>query len=184
MPRVRSSADQVTGAMLATPLLKGVPAKAVQRLSDAGRVRNFRKGSYLCHQGDEADEIYFLIEGRVEISSISVTGSRVLHASVDMPQFVGELGVLAEIDRTASVLTLEDSVVWIAAADDFLGFLAGEPAAAVASSGSSRARCTRTRPSSTTCCSWISKGESRSVFFRWQHPPSTISLPTEPRSRA
>jgi CRP/FNR family transcriptional regulator/CRP/FNR family cyclic AMP-dependent transcriptional regulator len=130
MPRVLSSADQVTGAMLATPLLKGVPAKAVLKLADAGRVRNFRKGSYLCHQGDEADEIYFLIEGRVEISSISVTGSRVLHASVDMPQFVGELGVLAEIDRTASVLTLEDSVVWIAAADDFLGFLGGEPSAA------------------------------------------------------
>jgi CRP/FNR family cyclic AMP-dependent transcriptional regulator len=118
------------GAMLATPLLEGVPAGAVRRLEDAGRVRDFRKGTYVCHQGDPADEIYFLLEGRVEISSISVTGSRVLHATVDVPQFVGELGVLAELDRTASVLTLEDSQVWIAAADEFLGFLAGEPAAA------------------------------------------------------
>ena len=97
----------------------------------SGRVRQFRKGTYLCHQGDDAaDDIYFLVDGRVEISSISVTGSRVLHATVDVPQFVGELGVLAEIDRTASVLTLEDSSVWIASADDFLGFLASEPSAA------------------------------------------------------
>ena len=59
-----------------------------------------------------------------------MTGSRVLHATVDVPQFVGELGVLAEIDRTASVLTLEDSTVWIASADDFLEFLASEPSAA------------------------------------------------------
>jgi CRP/FNR family cyclic AMP-dependent transcriptional regulator len=130
MPRTQVGPDQVTGAMLATPLLEGVPAAAVRRLEDAGRVRDFRKGTYLCHQGDPAAEIYFLVEGRVEISSISVTGSRVLHATVDVPQFVGELGVLAEIDRTASVLTLEDSQVWIAAADEFLGFLAGEPAAA------------------------------------------------------
>jgi CRP/FNR family transcriptional regulator/CRP/FNR family cyclic AMP-dependent transcriptional regulator len=93
-------------------------------------VRQFRKGTYLCHQGDVADEVYLLVMGRVEISSISVTGSRVLHATVDVPQFVGELGVLAEIDRTASVITLEDSSVWIVSADDFLDFLTGEPSAA------------------------------------------------------
>ena len=117
MPRQGGDTDQVQRAMLATPLLEGVPNGAVGKLASAGRVRLYRKGTYLCHQGDPADEIYFLLEGRVEISSTSVTGSRVLHATVDMPQFVGELGVLAEIDRTASVLTLEDSQVWIAAAD-------------------------------------------------------------------
>jgi CRP/FNR family cyclic AMP-dependent transcriptional regulator len=131
MPReVEGNAKHVRSAMLATPLLNGVPGTAVGRLAEAGRVRDYRKGTYLCHQGDPADEIYFLLEGRVEISSTSVTGSRVLHATVDVPQFVGELGVLAEIDRTASVLTLEDSIVWIAAADEFIGFLAEEPSAA------------------------------------------------------
>ena len=69
-------------------------------------------------------------QGRVEISSTSVTGSRVLHATVDVPQFVGELGVLAEIERTASVLTLEDSSVWIASARRLPRFLASEPSAA------------------------------------------------------
>jgi CRP/FNR family transcriptional regulator/CRP/FNR family cyclic AMP-dependent transcriptional regulator len=116
--------------MVATPLLDGVPEDAIQKLADAGRVRSFRKGTYLCHQGDEASEIYFLVKGRVEISSTSVTGSRVLHATVDIPQFVGELGVLAEIERTASVITLEDSNIWIVSDADFLDFLANEPSAA------------------------------------------------------
>ena len=93
-------------------------------------MRQYRKGTYLCHQGDDSADVFFLLKGRVEISSTSVTGSRVLHATVDVPQFVGELGVLAEIDRTASVLTLEDSTVWIASADDFLEFLGSEPSAA------------------------------------------------------
>lgn len=130
MPKGEGDAEHVRSAMLATPLLDGVPKAAVGRLAASGRVRQYRKGTYLCHQGDVADEIYFLVQGRVEISSISVTGSRVLHATVDVPQFVGELGVLAEIDRTASVLTLEDSSVWIVSADDFLVFLASEPSAA------------------------------------------------------
>jgi CRP/FNR family transcriptional regulator/CRP/FNR family cyclic AMP-dependent transcriptional regulator len=129
MPREGGSVEDASRAMLATPLLEGVPEDAVDGLAAAGRVRNYRKGTYLCHQGDTADEIYFLLQGRVEISSISVTGNRVLHATVDLPQFVGELGVLAEIDRTASVLTLEDSVVWVAPSDGFLEFLAAEPSA-------------------------------------------------------
>jgi CRP-like cAMP-binding protein len=120
---------RVGDAMLATPLLDGVPADAVRGLAATGRVRDYRKATYLCHQGDPADEIYFLLEGRVEISSISVTGNRVLHATVDTPQFVGELGVLAEIDRTASVHTLEDSLVWVADAERLLEFLADEPTA-------------------------------------------------------
>jgi CRP/FNR family transcriptional regulator, cyclic AMP receptor protein len=129
MPRADADTAQVQSAMLTTPLLDGVPKAAVGRLAASGRVRQYRKGTYLCHQGDDAADVYFLLQGRVEISSTSVTGSRVLHATVDVPQFVGELGVLAEIDRTASVLTLEDSSVWIASADDFLAFLANEPSA-------------------------------------------------------
>jgi len=130
MPRSADDMQLVRTAMLTTPLLDGVPKSAVGRLAASGRVRQYRKGTYLCHQGDDAADVYFLLQGRVEISSTSVTGSRVLHATVDVPQFVGELGVLAEIDRTASVLTLEDSAVWIASADDFLEFLGSEPSAA------------------------------------------------------
>lgn len=129
MPKDRAT-KEIAAAMVATPLLEGVSLVAVQRLADHGRIRDYRKGTYLCHQGDPADEILFLVNGRVEIGSVSVTGNRVLHATVDTPQFVGELGVLAESDRTASVLTLEDSVVWVAGAEDFLAFLADEPAAA------------------------------------------------------
>ena len=128
MPKTRGTGEIAT-AMVSTPLLEGVSLAAVQRLADQGRMRDYRKGTYLCHQGDPADEILFLLAGRVEIGSVSVTGNRVLHATVDTPQFVGELGVLAERDRTASVLTLEDSTVWVAGAEDFLAFLADEPTA-------------------------------------------------------
>jgi CRP/FNR family transcriptional regulator/CRP/FNR family cyclic AMP-dependent transcriptional regulator len=129
MPKTPRTGE-IAKAMVATPLLEGVSLVAVRRLADQGRMRDYRRGTYLCHQGDPADEILFLVDGRVEIGSVSITGNRVLHATVDTPQFVGELGVLAESDRTASVLTLEDSAVWVAGAEDFLAFLADEPTAA------------------------------------------------------
>jgi CRP/FNR family cyclic AMP-dependent transcriptional regulator len=116
--------------MVAVPLLGKVPRAAVRGFAEQGRVRNYRKGTYLCHQGDPADDVFFLLRGRVEIASVSVTGNRVLHATVDTPGFIGELGVLADRDRTASVLTLEDSEVWAVGAEGFLSFLAAEAAAA------------------------------------------------------
>ena len=122
--------EALKDAMLTTPLLMEVPKNSVGTLVDTGRLRTYRKGTYLCHQGDPAEDVFFILNGRVEISSVSVTGNRVLHATIDTPQFIGELGVLAETDRTASVLTLEDSNVWVTKAEDFLNFVADERAAA------------------------------------------------------
>ena len=105
-------------AMSAVPVLAGIATTEISRLADAGMVHRFRRGTYLCHQGDASPDVYFLVDGRVEISSISATGSRVLHASVDSPQFLGELGVLGDLPRTADVLTLDDSDVWSAPGDE------------------------------------------------------------------
>ena len=48
---------------------------------------------------------------------------------VSDPQLLGELGVLGDSPRTATVLALEDSTVWVASAERFLEFLAGPFAA-------------------------------------------------------
>lgn len=117
-------------SMAATPILTGVDRKDVRRLADAGRRHLFRRGTYLCHQGDPADDVFFLVAGRIEISSVSPTGTRVLHASVDLPQFLGELGVFGEVTRTADLLTLSDCEIWTVDGEAFLEFVTTHPPAA------------------------------------------------------
>jgi CRP/FNR family transcriptional regulator, cyclic AMP receptor protein len=117
-------------AMKRTPIFAGVPKSAVRSLAAAGRIRSFRPGTYVCHQGDPSDDIYFLVRGRVEVSSVSPTGSRVLHASVDEPQFLGELGIFGDLPRSADLLALDDSDVWASDGDRFLEFVTTQPAAA------------------------------------------------------
>lgn len=116
--------------MTSTPFLARAPKTRVAALAEQGRVHRFRRGTYVSHQGDPADEVFFLIAGKVEISSVSPTGSRVLHAAVDMPQFLGELGVLGGLPRATDLLTLEDSDIWTADAEVFLGFVTSEPSSA------------------------------------------------------
>src|ERR1700675_4595061 len=96
---------------------KGAPVRA---LVETGHVRTYRKGTYLCHQAEPAPDVFFLLKGRLEVSSISPNGTRMFHATVGEPQFVGELGAIGEIARTASVVAIADSQVWVGVADEFV----------------------------------------------------------------
>jgi CRP/FNR family cyclic AMP-dependent transcriptional regulator len=121
---------QLAAAMAATPMFQGLGKLKVGGLAEGGRTRTFRRGTYLCHQGDETDEVYFLVSGRIEVSTISPTGARILHATVDRPQFLGELAIFGSIPRTADLLTLEDSEVWHVDGERFVGFVTANATAA------------------------------------------------------
>jgi len=116
--------------MSRTPLFEGASADTISRLAAQGVTRRFRRGTYLFHQGDEAPDVYFLVRGRVEVSSLSTSGHRQLHTTLDTPQFFGELGVLGEQPRSAAALALEETEVWRADGHVLLEFLTEEPSAA------------------------------------------------------
>ena len=127
---MRRTGDLEIGPVMAgAPFLEEVPKTALERFATQGAVHRYRRGTYLCHQGDPNGDVFFLLDGRVEISSETANGNRVLHATMDTPGFVGELSALGQMPRTASVLTLDDSDVWSIGSDDFLAFVTAEPAA-------------------------------------------------------
>ena len=123
---------EVIDAMAAAPLFDGAEAHAISRLADEGSTRRYRRGTYLFHQGDPSPDVFFLISGRVEISSLSASGHRQLHTTLDQSQFFGELGVLGDMARTAAALALEETEVWRTDGEAFVRFISEEPTAALA----------------------------------------------------
>jgi CRP/FNR family transcriptional regulator, cyclic AMP receptor protein len=130
MAVVAVSLRDVPRMMAATPFLDGVSLASIRGLADAGTIRRYRRNTYLFHQGDDSPEVLFLIEGRIEVASLASSGQRMLHTTLDEPQFFGELGVLGELPRTAAALALDESSVWAAPGEAFVEFLASEAAAA------------------------------------------------------
>ena len=137
---------ELLDGMAQTPLFEGASAETISRLAAQGVTRRFRRGTYLFHQGDPSPEVFFLTDGRVEISSASANGQRQLHATLDSPQFFGELGVLGDMPRTASALSREESSVWVVPSEVLLDFLIEEPTAARASDGAGLERVPRSSP--------------------------------------
>ena len=109
--------------MRQTPMLVEAPEDAVSELTSAGVVRNYAKGTYLFLQHDEASTVYFLWEGRVEITSSSATGHRQLHTTLEPPQFFGEFGVLGDMPRTATAVAVEDTTAVAIPGEAFLEFV-------------------------------------------------------------
>jgi CRP/FNR family transcriptional regulator, cyclic AMP receptor protein len=127
-----STVTDLAKAMAETPLFEDASPSTIARLADEGQIRRFRRGTYLFHQGDDAPDVFFLVSGRVEISSLSSNGHRQLHTTLEVPQFFGELGVLGDQPRSAAALALEDSDVWRTGGPALLAFLIEEPTAAQA----------------------------------------------------
>lgn len=56
------------------PLFNGVADEAVMRLIGKNAPKEYDKGTVIFRQGDSADAFYFILEGWVKISRMSVTG--------------------------------------------------------------------------------------------------------------
>jgi CRP-like cAMP-binding protein/predicted MFS family arabinose efflux permease len=104
-------------------LLEGADRRTLERLAAAAQEIVMPPGEVVIREGDEADALWILARGEL---SVSVTGDgagpRAL-AVVAAPGYVGELGLLHGIPRTATVRTSEESVLLRIGGQDFLDAL-------------------------------------------------------------
>ncbi len=63
----------------------------------------FKPDEILFHQGDAADSAYIIVAGEVAIDVESPGGGSTRVAKLGKDQIVGEIGILADVPRTATV---------------------------------------------------------------------------------
>jgi MFS family permease len=102
-------------------LLASADRTTLERLAASAEEVVRPAGSVVIREGDEADALWILAKGEL---SVSVAGPppREL-APVAAPGYVGELGLLHGIPRTATVLTSQESTLLRISGDDFLAAL-------------------------------------------------------------
>lgn len=60
------------------PLFSGISTAALEKISAAAKKRRLEEGGFFFHQGDPADLIYVLAEGRVKLTQLNPDGQQVL----------------------------------------------------------------------------------------------------------
>jgi CRP/FNR family transcriptional regulator, cyclic AMP receptor protein len=113
------------------PLLDSDDGEAIARL---GRARRFPRGGWLMSQGDDTDDVVYLVRGRVKVSTVTPDGIDVVCA-VHGPGCV--IGHFEAIDddgqgRTASVIALDTVDCQFIRGAEFRAFLLQRPEVAMA----------------------------------------------------
>lgn len=107
-------------------------AAEVEALEARGRVRRYRRGAVLFHEGDSAENVILVRSGRVKISSYTEDGKEVVLAVREPGELLGELSAIDGGLRSATASAMEPVEALLVRDADFRAFLEERPRVAFA----------------------------------------------------
>lgn len=110
------------------PLLAGLPPAALDALLAGGRVRTFPAGQVLFSEGDPGDALVLLEAGQLRISRLNPHGDETVLAVMEAPAALGELALLDDAPRDATVTAQRAVTVRLIPRSVFRELLRREPA--------------------------------------------------------
>lgn len=110
-------------ALLATPLFRVLRREDALATAQAGLLRTYIPGQTICYQGDPGDHLYVVIEGLVKIVFTSERGDEMVLNIMGFGEIFGELALLDGSPRSASVVTLRSTSVFILPRARLLGLM-------------------------------------------------------------
>eukprot|EP01103_Thecamoeba_quadrilineata_P009824 TRINITY_DN1999_c0_g2_i1.p1 TRINITY_DN1999_c0_g2~~TRINITY_DN1999_c0_g2_i1.p1 ORF type:complete len:276 (-),score=53.11 TRINITY_DN1999_c0_g2_i1:112-939(-) len=96
------------------PLFTGCSQEVLAAIAKPMKPRNFTMNERLVVQGDTANEMFFIIKGKV-----SIIADEKHIADLGPGSFFGEMGILYSVPRKASVVALSDGQLLILSKPDF-----------------------------------------------------------------
>ncbi|MBM4287689.1 MAG: cyclic nucleotide-binding domain-containing protein [Deltaproteobacteria bacterium] len=109
---------QMRPALLECGWVKELPLQIIDRLAEKLTRRTFKSGEIITHEGEKGDEIFYLERGKVSVF-MTGKGQGEKISSMAENQFFGELAVLGDGIRTATVIAEEDTSLLVLRRPDF-----------------------------------------------------------------
>ena len=115
--------QETVGFLNRVPLLRGLKKRQLERLAERFVPREYAAGQAIVTQ-DKGGEGFFIIEsGQAEVIRERSDGEKVVVNTFGPTDFFGELALLDDGPRTASVVATEETQCLVLTRWDFLGVL-------------------------------------------------------------
>ena len=105
------------------PLFRGLDAARIAAVAGVLRARRAERGERLIRKGDQADSMYFIVSGEVDVDLETGAARGRLGAG----DFFGEIALIAERPRTATITALIPCKLLLLHKDDFENFMDSHP---------------------------------------------------------
>ena len=92
-------------------LLQGLEYSVVERIASGCALKNVDRNEFLLHKGSSGEYLFFLISGRLQVVDVLEDGREIGLNFLYAGSYFGELSVIDELPRSASVRATEASTV-------------------------------------------------------------------------
>jgi CRP-like cAMP-binding protein len=109
------------------PIFSELPDETIEQIAQIGQIKEFSKDSIILMEDEDGLTMFFIIEGKVKVTRTSSDGKEVILTVLGRSEFFGEMAILDGMSRSATVIALEDSKLFIIHRNDFLELLKKHP---------------------------------------------------------
>ncbi len=109
------------------PLFTGLDTHELSMINNGASVRTFSRNTIVVHEGDESDSLFLVLSGRVQVFLTSENGREVILNTQGEGEYFGELALLDDLPRSASVITIEPCKFCVISKTDFQKVLLNHP---------------------------------------------------------
>lgn len=120
---VALSNEQKKASLARVPLFAGISDASLERLTAVAGEQEFATGHFIVRQGQVGTGLYVIVDGSVNV----VRGADDVLATLNAGDFFGELSVVDQRPRNASVQAVEPTTVLAVASWDFLALIENDP---------------------------------------------------------
>ena len=118
-----SEVDQITRFLHTVPMFQGLNERQLNRLAKRFKERNYAKVETIVTQGTLGIGLFIIEKGKCEAVREHNDGSKSVVNTLGATDFFGELSLLDESPRTASVVAVEDTTCLVLTQLDFMSAL-------------------------------------------------------------
>ena len=114
------------------PIFSELPPETIEKISQIGNRKSYKKENVILMEEEAGGALFVIITGKVKVARSSHDGREVILSILSDSDFFGEMALLDGMTRSATVIALEDTELFIIQRDDFLGMLRDHPEIAIA----------------------------------------------------
>jgi CRP/FNR family cyclic AMP-dependent transcriptional regulator len=113
-----------TAVLKNVPMFAGFPDESLRLLATLVTRKSVSRGTTIMVAGDPTDSLYIVISGRLKVMMSDAEGKEVILAILGSGEFFGEMGLIDDAPRSASVVSIESCELLCVTKRDFKRCLA------------------------------------------------------------
>ena len=113
------------------PFLSKLSDEVLITLAEKAKSAKFPKQATIIMEGDETSSLYIILSGKVRVFSSDEKSKEVTLLTQEPGSYFGEIALLTDEPRSASVATLEKTTCAVISKNDFINWLMNNPDVAI-----------------------------------------------------